>query len=102
VVTLNRIYTRTGDAGDTRLSTGETVRKTDARVEAYGAVDETSACIGLARLHTGGDPVLDAILKRIQNELFDLGADLATSPCPLRPCGSCRSRPSAWNGRSIP
>ena len=78
MVTLNRIYTRTGDGGDTRLVTGQTVRKTHARVEAYGAVDEANACIGLARLHTGADAVLDPILVRIQNELFDLGADLAT------------------------
>lgn len=81
MVALNRIYTRTGDQGDTRLSTGETVRKTNPRVEAYGAVDETNACIGLVRLHTAGDPVLDPLLTRIQNELFDLGADLA---CPER------------------
>jgi len=78
MVTLNRIYTRTGDGGDTRLSTGETVRKTNARVEAYGSVDETNACVGLVRQHTAGDDVLDPILLRIQNELFDLGADLAT------------------------
>jgi cob(I)alamin adenosyltransferase len=82
MVTLNRIYTRTGDAGRTRLATGETVSKTDARVEAYGAVDETNACLGLARLHTGSDAALDALLGRIQNELFDLGADLATPPKP--------------------
>jgi cob(I)alamin adenosyltransferase len=78
MVTLTRIYTRTGDRGDTRLSTGETVRKTDLRVEAYGAVDEVNACIGLVRNHTAHDAVLDPILLRIQNELFDLGADLAT------------------------
>jgi cob(I)alamin adenosyltransferase len=80
MVTLNRIYTRTGDAGRTRLATGESVSKTDLRVEAYGAVDETNACLGLARLHTGDDPAFDALLGRIQNELFDLGADLATPP----------------------
>jgi cob(I)alamin adenosyltransferase len=89
MVTLNRIYTRTGDAGDTRLSTGEQVRKTDPRVAAYGEVDETNACIGLVRLHTGDDPVLDPMLARIQNELFDLGADLATAerdtPLPFEP-----------------
>lgn len=82
MVTLNRIYTRTGDAGRTRLATGEPVSKTSPRVETYGAVDETNATIGLARLHTGADAVLDAILARVQNELFDLGADLAT---PARP-----------------
>lgn len=77
MVTLNRIYTRTGDAGTTRLATGQPVSKTDLRVEAYGSVDETNACIGLARVHLGADPELDAMLGRIQNELFDLGADLA-------------------------
>src|SRR4249919_2713799 len=80
MVTLNRIYTRTGDAGATRLATGAPVSKADLRVEAYGAVDETNACLGLARLSTAKDPGgdLDAILARIQNELFDLGADLST------------------------
>lgn len=77
MVTLNRIYTRTGDAGTTRLATGQSVSKTDLRVEAYGCVDETNACIGLARVHLAHDPELDAMLGRIQNELFDLGADLA-------------------------
>jgi cob(I)alamin adenosyltransferase len=78
MVTLNKIYTRAGDGGGTRLATGEPVRKDSARVEAYGAVDETNACVGLVRLHTAGDATLDAMLGRIQNELFDLGADLAT------------------------
>lgn len=80
MVTLNRIYTRTGDGGATRLATGEPVSKADPRVEAYGAVDEANACIGLARVHTAGD--FDALLARVQNELFDLGADLATPPLP--------------------
>lgn len=78
MVTLNRIYTRTGDGGETRLATGETVRKCNLRVEAYGAVDECNAVLGLARLHTREDAELDPMLARIQNELFDLGADLAT------------------------
>lgn len=78
MVTLNRIYTRTGDDGTTRLATGEPVGKASLRVEAYGGVDETNACLGLIRLHTAADGVLDAILGRIQNDLFDLGADLAT------------------------
>ena len=78
MVTLNRIYTRTGDAGETRLSTGAPVSKADARVSAYGEVDETNACLGLVRLHTAGDARLDGILARVQNELFDLGADLST------------------------
>ncbi len=76
MVVLNRIYTRTGDGGDTRLATGAPVRKYDLRVEAYGGVDETNAAIGVARLYADGD--LDALLERIQNDLFDLGADLAT------------------------
>lgn len=80
MVTLNRIYTRTGDKGSTRLATGEPVSKASARVDAYGGVDETNACIGLARLHTGGE--FDALLSRIQNDLFDLGADLATPDSP--------------------
>ncbi len=78
MVVLNRIYTRTGDGGTTRLATGETVSKAGLRVEAYGAVDETNAALGLARLQTEGE--FDFRLERIQNELFDLGADLATPP----------------------
>lgn len=78
MVTLNKIYTRTGDAGSTRLATGAPVSKASLRVEAYGGVDETNAAIGQARQHTASDAVLDAMLERIQNDLFDLGADLAT------------------------
>ena len=78
MVLLNKIYTRTGDGGKTRLATGEAVSKAGARVEAYGAVDELNAVIGLARLATAKDDAIDPILARIQNELFDLGADLAT------------------------
>jgi cob(I)alamin adenosyltransferase len=78
VVKLNKIYTRTGDRGDTGLATGDRVLKDSARVSAYGEVDEVNACLGLARLHSQGDAWLDAALARIQNELFDLGADLAT------------------------
>jgi cob(I)alamin adenosyltransferase len=78
MVTLNRIYTRTGDAGRTRLASGAPVLKFDSRVTAYGEVDETNACVGLVRLHTRADGVLDPMLARIQNDLFDLGADLAT------------------------
>jgi cob(I)alamin adenosyltransferase len=74
VVVLNRIYTRTGDKGDTGLGTGKRVPKFDLRIEAYGTVDETNASIGVARLTTTGD--LDAMLARVQNDLFDLGADL--------------------------
>ena len=82
MVLLNKIYTRTGDEGQTRLANGAPVSKTDLRVEAYGSVDETNACLGLARLHTGDDALLDPMLKRIQNDLFDLGADLANPPAP--------------------
>ncbi len=78
MVVLNRIYTRTGDLGETSLGTGERRPKFDLRVEAYGTVDETNATIGMARLHTKDDPKLDAMLMRIQNDLFDLGADLCT------------------------
>jgi cob(I)alamin adenosyltransferase len=77
MVVLNKIYTRTGDDGTTALGSGRRVAKYDLRVEAYGTLDEANATIGLARLHTkGSDPGLDAILARIQNDLFDLGADV--------------------------
>lgn len=82
MVVLNKIYTRTGDAGTTGLASGARVSKTDVRVEAYGTVDELNAVIGVARLHSGQNDRIDAMLGRIQNELFDLGADLAT---PLDP-----------------
>ncbi len=79
MVTLNRIYTRTGDDGTTALATGGRLVKHHIRVSSYGTVDETNAAIGLARLHTLTEaPDLDAVLGRIQNDLFDLGADLAT------------------------
>ncbi len=78
MVILNKIYTKTGDDGTTGLGTGERRLKFDLRVESYGTVDETNASIGSARLHTGQWPDLDAMLLRIQNDLFDLGADLAT------------------------
>ncbi len=76
MVVLNRIYTRTGDAGETALGTGERLSKAHIRISAYGTVDETNATIGVARLHLNELPKLDAMLARIQNELFDLGADL--------------------------
>lgn len=78
MVTLNRIYTKTGDQGKTRLATGEEVWKHAMRIEAYGSIDEANSAIGVCRLHCENDPELDAILGRIQNDLFDLGADLAT------------------------
>ncbi len=81
MVRLNKIYTRTGDDGTTGLGTGERRPKYDLRVAAYGTVDETNACIGLVRQHTGADAglkVVDDMLSHIQNDLFDLGADLCT------------------------
>ncbi|TPN49618.1 cob(I)yrinic acid a,c-diamide adenosyltransferase [Mesorhizobium sp. B1-1-4] len=78
MVKLNKIYTRTGDNGTTGLGTGERRLKSDLRVDAYGTVDEVNACIGMARVHTApSHPAIDAMLARIQNDLFDLGADLA-------------------------
>jgi cob(I)alamin adenosyltransferase len=74
MVVLNKIYTRTGDSGETALGNGARVAKFAQRVEAYGTVDETNATVGLARLHASG--ALDAQLAMIQNDLFDLGADL--------------------------
>jgi cob(I)alamin adenosyltransferase len=76
MVVLNRIYTRTGDDGTTALGTGERRKKYDLRVAAYGTLDEVNATVGLVRLHTQDDPVLDAMLSRIQNDLFDVEADL--------------------------
>nr|CAD6597830.1 ATP:cob(I)alamin adenosyltransferase [Rhizobium sp. TCK] len=77
MVRINRIYTRTGDKGMTSLVSGPRRDKHDLRVEAYGTVDETNSVIGMARLHTSGMQKLDPMLARIQNDLFDLGADLA-------------------------
>ena len=78
MVRLTRIYTRGGDSGETSLGDGSRVPKHALRVAAYGTVDEANAAIGLARLHTAAHPEADAMLARIQNELFDTGADLAT------------------------
>lgn len=92
MVVLNKIYTRTGDKGTTALGSGERVRKDSLRVSAYGTVDETNAAIGMARVHLAGlnFPVdVDAVLGRIQNDLFDLGADLCLpdrgKPLPYEP-----------------
>lgn len=78
MVKLNRIYTRTGDDGSTGLVRGPRRVKFDLRVEAYGTVDETNACIGMARVHSAAQPKIDRLLARIQNNLFDVGSDLAT------------------------
>jgi len=76
MVVLSKIYTRTGDDGTTALGSGRRVAKFDLRVACYGTLDETNAAIGLARLHTRSDHALDAMIARIQNDLFDLGAEL--------------------------
>jgi cob(I)alamin adenosyltransferase len=77
MVKLNKIYTRTGDDGTTGLGSGERVPKDSIRVSAYGTVDEANAAIGMVRLHlAAADAKIDAMLLRIQNDLFDLGADL--------------------------
>lgn len=82
MVVLNRIYTRTGDDGTTALGTGERRPKYDLRIASYGTVDETNAAIGVARLHIDPGSRLFAMLAAIQNDLFDVGADLAA---PERP-----------------
>ena len=88
MVVLNRIYTRTGDQGTTALAAGGRRPKYDLRIEAFGTVDETNACLGLVRLHTA-EHEIDPMLARIQNDLFDLGSDLATvetdKPLPYEP-----------------
>ncbi|MVS99422.1 cob(I)yrinic acid a,c-diamide adenosyltransferase [Devosia marina] len=78
MVKLNTIYTRTGDAGTTGLVRGPRRAKHDLRVEAYGTVEEANAFVGQARLTAATRPRIDAVLSRIQNDLFDLGSDLAT------------------------
>jgi cob(I)alamin adenosyltransferase len=91
MVRLNRIYTKAGDGGDTRLVGGQKVRKDSLRIEAYGTVDELLACLGLARTALDaedappGAAALAAILLRVQNELFNLGSDLATLAADHRP-----------------
>jgi cob(I)alamin adenosyltransferase len=78
MVKLNKIYTKTGDGGTTGLAVGPRRSKADLRIESFGAVDEANAALGLAMLHAGDQPELGTMLTRIQNDLFDLGADLAT------------------------
>ncbi|HEX9446905.1 MAG TPA: cob(I)yrinic acid a,c-diamide adenosyltransferase [Dongiaceae bacterium] len=82
MVQLTRIYTKGGDKGSTSLGSGKRVVKHDQRVIAYGTVDEANATVGLVRLHTTTDREVDAMLGRIQNDLFDLGADLCTPEDP--------------------
>ncbi len=77
MIRIDRVVTRGGDEGQTSLGDGTRVGKSDLRVEAYGTVDEANATIGLLRLHTAGNAEVDAMLARIQNDLFDVGADLS-------------------------
>ena len=79
MVVLNRIYTRTGDDGTTALGSGARRKKYDLRVAAYGTLDEVNAALGIVRLHTANDRALDPALARIQNDLFDVEADLCLS-----------------------
>src|SRR5215475_216186 len=88
MVTLNRIYTKTGDKGETALGDGTRLPKHALRIAAYGTVDEANAAIGLARLHTKGE--MDQMLARIQNDLFDLGADLCVPETTKRAAGRLR------------
>lgn len=88
MVRLTRIYTRGGDKGETSLGDGSRVAKQSLRVEAFGTVDEANAAIGLARLHASGEA--DTMLARIQNDLFDLGADLCTPEDGRRAAGALR------------
>jgi cob(I)alamin adenosyltransferase len=92
MVVLNRIYTKTGDKGETALGDGTRLPKHALRIAAYGTVDEANAAIGIARLHTKGE--MDAALARIQNDLFDLGADLCTPETGRKSEGALRIVPS--------
>ncbi len=105
MVKLNTIYTRTGDDGSTGLVRGPRRPKYDLRVEAYGTVDEANSFIGMARLHTGSMPKIDTILGRIQNDLFDVGSDLATpgadAPDAEHPSLRITAAQTAWIEKQI-
>jgi cob(I)alamin adenosyltransferase len=104
MIKLNRIYTRTGDNGTTGLVRGPRRRKDDLRIEAYGTVEEANAAIGLARLNSGGMPKVDTVLARIQNDLFDVGSDLATpgeDNDAVRPALRATAAQTAWLERQI-
>jgi len=88
MVVLNKIYTRAGDDGSTALGSGERRKKYDLRIAAYGTLDEANAVIGIARLHTQGESALDGSLARVQNDLFDVGADLCTPGAGKGPGGA--------------
>ena len=95
MVKLDRIYTGGGDAGATSLGSGERVAKSNIRVQAYGTVDEVNAIIGLVHAHLG-DQSLKTLLARIQNDLFDLGADLCTPQGKERKTGALRISDEQW------
>ncbi|HVX91901.1 MAG TPA: cob(I)yrinic acid a,c-diamide adenosyltransferase [Xanthobacteraceae bacterium] len=99
MVVLNRIYTRTGDDGTTALGNGERRKKYDLRIAAYGTVDELNAVLGIARLHTSGTLDIDVMLARIQNDLFDLGADLCSPDRGKGPGGARLAVTEAQVGR---
>ncbi|KQU93424.1 cob(I)yrinic acid a,c-diamide adenosyltransferase [Devosia sp. Root105] len=99
MVKLNKIYTKTGDDGTTGLVRGPRRSKADLRVECFGTVDEANSFIGMARLHTGSMPKLDRLLARVQNDLFDLGSDLATpgaDPAGAPPSLRITAQQAAW------
>ena len=99
MVNLTRIYTRTGDAGETRLANNETVPKTDLRLEAYGTVDEANAALGVVLALPGLADDLAGVLRTLQNDLFDVGADLATpldADSALRATDAMVARLEAW------
>jgi cob(I)alamin adenosyltransferase len=106
MVVLNKIYTKTGDAGETALGDGSRVAKHSMRVTAYGTVDELNATLGLARLHA--DDALGAQLSTIQNDLFDLGADLCTpnmekdADREYPPLRIVAAQVNGWSARSTP
>src|SRR5688500_11635938 len=103
MVKLNKIYTKTGDDGTTGLVRGPRRSKHDLRVETFGTVDEANSFIGVARLSTGKLPRIDSALARIQNDLFDLGSDLATPGAddPGKPSLRVTAAQTAWLERQI-
>src|SRR6202048_1727799 len=100
MVVLDRIYTRSGDEGMTMLGNCEYRKKYDLRVSAYGTVDEVTSAIGIARLHTAEAPAIDAMLARIQNDLFDLAADLCLPDKGKGP-GGARLAVNAAQGKRV-
>lgn len=105
MVKLNRIYTKTGDDGTTGLVRGPRRPKFDLRIEAYGTVDEANAFVGQARLQTNSMPKIDMLLSRVQNDLFDVGSDLATpgadAPDAPHPTLRVRAVQTEWLGKQI-